>query len=661
MALVAIMETAASDIISSNAYPCHFPLQDEDSKTLPALPPPVVAELSKLDNEDGSRVCRSCKSNALHVDWAQGDRVCTECGVVDEGHLLDDRPEWREFNDADDLAKGGPALARSGLVLVDDTKYLGGLQPTTLSRQVFGGSTGTSGQTRKRLMAANRRMDRKMEKMHARAVETAQLSCRLKRKLKTEELDDSELDVRPEMEQMVLQEEEDAERLKSALHADKWSLKRAIKLFGSSDEISSSENQYSGEDMDDLREQLDAKSLQASRELYRAYSMLLASARKLAVPDRVTNEALSLLCKYAVRRDGIVVRGVSSTLKAKKNAAISVEKEKEARAALRDYNGLKQSGALCAALLFYTSRKLGWPRSLVEVCESIVPLSPSQTNQALEIGKEQFIKKRHCSRAMSEIKELFPDLARASPPISTEHPGLNTKYADESNIANFTEHTVRKLQLPLVAEACVRTLAVHWHRANTEKSTSSSTTLNKPAVVCAALALFVCHAGDAMQRLAAQADRLNKRKAASKGLYPIEKRLKFAPDDEGDTIESQKEIESKAFDVFDESTYTDDWTAEKRAYEMGRVWDAWTEQMPWARSLSVIEQSCGVSSSSVLEYYRRQIYPERQWLLQTLSDAVVSDQRSDDVPNAVPSLRGTPLSTVLLPQIVLASKMLQDA
>jgi hypothetical protein len=183
--------------------------------------------------------------------------------------------------------------------------------------------------------------------------------------------------------------------------------------------------------------------------------MLLAAAQTLHLPDRVSNEATTMLCRYASRRDGITVRGVASTLKRKSKANVSKQEEEAAKEALRDYNKTKQMGSLCAALLFFTARNLGWPRSLVEVCESIQPANLS--GQHLEAGKDQFIKRKHCSRAMTEVRELFPDYAR---PVAVASGAARTiEGSNDSAITNFAEHAIRKLDLPPVAEACVRLLA----------------------------------------------------------------------------------------------------------------------------------------------------------------------------------------------------------
>ena len=104
---------------------------------MPTTAPSIAAAYKNYNDNDEelqNKQCRHCHTPSLLLDWAQGDRVCTNCGIVDEQHIRDDRPEWREFDDADDLAKGAPSRARCGMVPVDETRFLGGLEPTTLSK-----------------------------------------------------------------------------------------------------------------------------------------------------------------------------------------------------------------------------------------------------------------------------------------------------------------------------------------------------------------------------------------------------------------------------------------------------------------------------------------------------------------------------------------------
>lgn len=53
------------------------------------------------------------------TDWACGDVVCRECGVVVEGHIIDESPEWRvhEGEDYADKCRVGAASASLGTYL----------------------------------------------------------------------------------------------------------------------------------------------------------------------------------------------------------------------------------------------------------------------------------------------------------------------------------------------------------------------------------------------------------------------------------------------------------------------------------------------------------------------------------------------------------------
>jgi transcription initiation factor TFIIIB Brf1 subunit/transcription initiation factor TFIIB len=636
--------------------------------TRPCSPVVSTSPVLSLPQEQTQR-CRSCQSTELYVDWSQGDRICTSCGVVDEGNLLDDRPEWREFNDDNDLAKNGKSGARSGLVVVDDARYLGGLQPTTLSKQVFGGSTGHSNLTRKRLLAANHRLDRTMEKMHAQSLKTAKLSHRARKRKPLDEESDIDMDhVRPEYEQMLIQEEEDAHRVQAALQADKWSLQRAIRLFAPPEQVSALNQE---EEIEDLNKRLSAPLKRASQDLYSAYSMLLAAAQTLHLPDRVSNEATTMLCRYASRRDGLTVRGVASTLKRKSKASVSKQEEEAAKEALRDYNKTKQMGSLCAALLFFTARNLGWPRSLVEVCESIQPANLS--GQHLEAGNDQFIKRKHCSRAMTEVRELFPDYAR---PVAVASGAARTIDGGNDNaITNFAEHAIRKLDLPPVAEACVRLLVLQHRKEQDSMDTSNGKRL---PTICASMTYFVSAAGEIMQRLALQATQTGKRRTTSApSAAPPAKKIKMAdaqdPNQTKQAVEHVKQEEAATDipgmkldvellpDVISLEDDGHDIAAEQRAYEMRRMWDAWAEQMPWSRSVALVESSCGVSRNLFLDYYKANIYPQRHALLNVLREAVSnSDARTDESAHESVTLTETPLASVLLPHIVTAAPLMKN-
>lgn len=58
------------------------------------------------------RKCTDCGSIRLVTDYAQGDIVCTNCGLVAEAHIIDERSEWRTFGDKD--GDGGYDPSRVG-------------------------------------------------------------------------------------------------------------------------------------------------------------------------------------------------------------------------------------------------------------------------------------------------------------------------------------------------------------------------------------------------------------------------------------------------------------------------------------------------------------------------------------------------------------------
>ena len=49
-------------------------------------------------------ICSDCKADGRFVWTSDGDIVCTRCGLVKEGHVISEEPEWRCFED-DDLVE----------------------------------------------------------------------------------------------------------------------------------------------------------------------------------------------------------------------------------------------------------------------------------------------------------------------------------------------------------------------------------------------------------------------------------------------------------------------------------------------------------------------------------------------------------------------------
>ena len=56
-----------------------------------------------------------CERPRLVTDWENGDVVCAGCGVVVEGHIIDETPEWR--NHAEDAGRDRSRVGQAGAEL----------------------------------------------------------------------------------------------------------------------------------------------------------------------------------------------------------------------------------------------------------------------------------------------------------------------------------------------------------------------------------------------------------------------------------------------------------------------------------------------------------------------------------------------------------------
>jgi len=658
--------------------------------------PPVLYNPSNNNNAveendggEGER-CRFCHAAAMYTDWAQGDRVCTNCGVVAEGHLVDTGPEWKDFNDAEDLVKGLPSAARSGLVAVDESKYLGGLQPTTLSKHSFGGeSSGGFGAAmiRKRLRSTNRKLDHMMEKIQVKALTEAKLDRRIRLKRSREQRDHQSYDdssasasIRPEMDNLVLQEEEEAQRLHAALYAEKWSLDRAMVLHG----LHHEQRHVSDEERENLQNSLDETTRKASQDLYKAYSMLKHAASTLQLPDRVMMDASHRLVRFVTKRDGFRIAGVGNRLTASHDSFGTVQERKEATKEQGEVNLHKQMAAVAAALLFMTARSLGWARSHQEI-SSCFPLEhPNRTSN--EDKNEKImpcIKGKHVSRAMKEIQKTLPDDFRQSTSSAANQELSVEASQDAATTANFVEHALRKLQLPPVAEASITALVLGLRIKQVHSGDLGEVKL---PTLCAGIAYFVCNAGAAMQRLAQQhqqtlrEDEKSFANQPTDGDFLVRKTVKSSSKrkhsqpvadsqqagvveevrkKDGDTSTSLKRAridEDIPFDVFSHPAVFEDRT-EMDAYELKRMWHAWIEQIPWARSVVELEQSCGVSRRVIADFYRFELYPRRDELLKFLSTAVL--QKPESGQGDPRTLCGTPMAALLMTYVGMAVGVMQ--
>jgi transcription initiation factor TFIIIB Brf1 subunit/transcription initiation factor TFIIB len=587
---------------------------------------------------------------------------------------MDDRPEWKDFNDAEDIVKGGPAKSRSGLVAVDETRYIGGLQPTTLSKNAFGENSGgyKLSKIRKQLKSTNKKLDHLMEKRHKKALQDAKLERKIQlQSVKREsEWSDGDRSLRPEFENLVLQEEEDAHRMHAALYADKWSLERAILLHGTSNDENREgiESSQKYPDREELLSQMDSTLQKASLDLYTAYSITTIAAKKLHLPDRVMNEVVHRLVRYAIRRDGFSVKGIASRL-SKDVGNQSKQDRKAAEERLKEYNKAKQISSLGAAILFLTARNLGWTRTIGEICECFGPPVEYTTEKT-------FLKPKHCSRALSEIKTFFPEYARTPSGSTVGESHQATPCEEAASTSNFADHYIRKLQLPPVAEASVRVLLAHCRNEQLELGQNSGT---KISTLCAAVTYFVCTVGSVMQRVAQQVHIKNNTKTlhgkssrkrlhcdyVDTGNVLSKKRLKHdktqTPFDDAHGYLKDDLNNDEPFDAFTHPAIVEN-TSEKLEYDMRRMWDTWAEQMPWSRSLVEVEQSCGVSRHAMEKLYKLDLFPRRDLLLTVLNDAVSRKQAPNNFGShsCIRSLQQTPLASILLAHISTAGDLMND-
>lgn len=650
--------------------------------------------------------CRYCCTSAsLRTDWAQGDCVCTNCGVIHVQHVMDTGAEWRDYDNDD--TQGMPSKARSGLIPTDETKYIGGLPPTTISKSLFGGPSNGFANIQKRLCKINQKIDDMMARQNKSFYRNEAMALRIKlnQHQKQQQQDDTtdaetvDLDVEPDYgsnhvwmeERDIEQHLREQEQRQHVARADKWSIERA-KQVGCPDAV---------EESDDKN---DALMLQAARDLYVAYQMLQQASHSMSLPLVITDEAAHIMSQYATTRDGIKVRGVSEATsvcrssssnnhhnksekintmgrKRKRNEPVSLEEQQH-----KEQNKIRQTAALCAALLFWTSRIRQQPRSMIQICETL----------SSSVGMN--IQRKHCSRAMAELKEHLPTWANQASTIQSSVIMPSGDISSNSNdtihslpttiisISNFVEHTLSKLNLPPVAEAAVRYLVIRrlvgggWDGSNNNKQQQNTTSIFIPTI-CTAMAYLVCCAGGVMQHLASQAqvnsDRERKHTIESKHNGTLDDNTDDDDDDEegGNNVTKN---ENQMFDLFHERNFRNGTLLkEQQVYETQRMWDAWLEQLPWSRTLYEIEHSTSVSKNNVWELFRKELYPMRQEYLKELGRVVVvvpavdhnkeSNHRTNDnhgTANIVLKrerslLQCTSLSQVLLSRIAAAAPLMK--
>jgi len=310
--------------------------------------------------------CRHCSSPRLITDWKAGDVVCTDCGSVAEDHIRDASCEWRVFNkDADD--DPNPLAARCGMVPNDETRWVGGLEPTTLSSNVFGGrscfaaSTSSAKSTdngsssevllnpAKKLKRVHLKIHKLLEKAHKESMRDVDLTRKLILK-RWEERKEQQRQQQTQVTPMKDEEEhnntmilldmnemeakhfmQDTMSSTEVEESKRWSLERAIQLHKY--EL----NHY--DDLDDIYRQkppsfLDVKKPQDDtddisklsstekrhlRDLYTIYQLVHNGSAQLGLPTTLVAAIMKTTCHYATITNGLrysnrtdITEGISS-------------------------------------------------------------------------------------------------------------------------------------------------------------------------------------------------------------------------------------------------------------------------------------------------------------------------------------------------------------
>ncbi len=647
-----------------------------------------------FSNYDTSDVnCVHCLTPTLFTDYAQGDIICTTCGVVQVQHIQYDGPDWRDYSAMDDSKDRKVNAARAGSI-VDEQRWRGGLEPTSIG-QVFGGSySGDAERQRKKLNNVKRVVDHWVDKQFEKRVEESRLAMKVREKKKQRgEIDDDEFTNlgTNEHEMIVRQRDQIESDSNTVLVSEKWSLDRALLLHGSSDELPRIYTEYNpltgrqpkdpDEERDILLKRMDATQKKASVSLYKAHSLIQGALRRLNLSESVGvyAEIMDVVCRYVNIKGSFTVKGVSSRIDSKSNSDSKKSANVEQQ---RNYNKARQMAALGSAFIYLICKKNGLGRALAEICSSFEYqdfYSPSNKNErSSNSDRETFIKAKHCSKAMTEIRTLMPeyiqsvtlasnsnaksssDVTRTSESTSSTNftatastsinsIGQNNDSHATTSMTNLIQHSISKLNLTPAAMAAITSLVLYEQKDASAKGGM----IIKPNVLIAAVTHLVCDAGATMQKFASQAIK-NQAKPESiksnikfKVEVKAEIKVKVEPSQlkiESGTQQGQsvkrKHIRpgsnrsmkrrrtdaaiSSSMDIKPKSVTPEPFDALSHApinnesITSMASWEEWSNEKPWSRTMQSIEDCCNISSTAMTECFRKQIYPRRKELLEVL-------------------------------------------
>lgn len=612
--------------------------------------------------------CRSCQTPTLFLDHSQGDTICTSCGLVHSQHYRSSIPEWRDYSaiDPDSIGRNGTARAGS---FVDESRWAGGLEPTSLGK-VYNpsASAGYNSENlqgyRRTLGKVKRKVDKWVEKDFERQVEEGKIALKIREKRKnagikngddySEDFTDLGTNEHEDLARHRLEEMEVANKL---LVSEKWSLDRALLLHGDSHEIPSqyaSHNQLTGEQPRDvqherelLNKRMDSSQRTASADLYCAYKIIQKALRKLELCENTTfnNEVMRIVCQYVHKKGSFKVKGVAPRMSNDfKDDAILHERES-------NYIKQRQMAALASAVIYMECKRNKLGRAVPEIC-SCFDLPSDCEIQPLK--EEAFIKPKHLSRAVNEIKVHLSDYVKllhesVKLPAQSSSSQTASTHREHSIVINQIEHITKKLKLSSIATKSVTKLVMHW------KETKSFPDSAKHNALIASVIYMVCDAATTMQRLSKTAlerkDKTeNKKHTLGNGIKIKEEESKQTKQDldilnsttskrkyirpGGRLSEKKRRIEfentlpspdlslsSSNFLLKSLDHEEDENRIENHETSIMQTYYQWSLEKSWYRSLQQIEASCNTSDLVICEFYRKELYPKRKELLNVLQES----------------------------------------
>jgi len=644
------------------------------------------------EDEVEEKNCMSCRTPTLFVDQSQGDTICTSCGLVHSQHYRSSLPEWRDYTNIDpESTSGGTARAGS---IVNESKWAGGLEPTALGKIYNPNGCAVHGSAqldgyRRTIGKMKRVVDRWVEKKYERQVEEGRIAMKAKERRRENGKDNEEEQDwtgfgMNEYEQVARQRDRDIKSANQLLISEKWSLERALLLHGEPHEVPShftTYNPLTGEQPKDVERErekitkrMDLAQKKASSEMYVIYKIIQKALIKINLGENgeVNDQVMKVISQFANRKGGFNVKGVSSRITTNK-VDQSLQKQQ------RMYNKQRQMSALGAAAIFLVCKKNAIGRALAEICSCFQFEAESGIHKSKQ---EVFIKPKHLSKAMNELKFILPEYIESvtkavGPPslssTSMDNKSLSSK-VDESSTINLIQHIMAKLDISPTTVVAITKLVLHCKENNLFDDIGSA----KTSTLVACVTYLVCDAGTTMQRLATSAleknkceesinnmkiknekegegsfnhltqqqqqqtpsslnEHKNKRKHIRPGASRISAKRQRVEEVKGsiipDTIASSSSS-ANIYDLkppsvtpepFDDSIKPSPLPKIKKEdaiFSTMQSYHHWSKEKSWHRTIVQIEQSCNISGSSfVREYYRKKMYPKRKSLLFVLQDS----------------------------------------